>query len=100
MHFNEGEFALSRNLMVDLWLQSHQYDKMSPLREVCGGDFVICNDGLHESFMEFKKSVTYQNDLRIVEQMDLLTYWIKTCKKTSIKEVSLMDKSILFDVTC
>ena len=37
MHFNEGEFALSRDLMVDLWL-SRQYDKMSPLREVCGGD--------------------------------------------------------------
>ena len=93
MHFNEGEFALSRDLMVDLWLQSRQYDKMSPSREVCGGDFVICNDGLYESFMEFKKGVTYQNDLRIVEQMDLLTYWIKTCKTTSIKEVSLMDKA-------
>ena len=36
--------------------------------------------GCHESFMEFKKGVTYQNDLRIIEQMDLLTYWIKTCK--------------------
>ena len=48
MHFNEGEFALSRDLMVDLWLQSRQYDKMSPLREVCGGDFVICNDGIQE----------------------------------------------------
>ena len=91
MHFNEGEFALS--MMVDLWLQSHQYDDMSPLREACGGDFVICNDGLYESFMEFKKGVTYQNDLRIVEQMDLLTYWIKTCKITSVKEVSLMDKA-------
>ena len=34
MHFNEGEFALSINLMVDLLLQSRQYDKMSPLREV------------------------------------------------------------------
>ena len=45
--------------MVDSWLHSRQYDKMSPLREVCGGDFVICNDGLHESFMEFKKGVTY-----------------------------------------
>ena len=66
---------------------------MSPLREVCGRDFVICNDGLYESFMEFKKGVTYQNDLRIVEQMDLLTYWIKTCKITSIKDVSLMDKA-------
>ena len=43
--------------------------------------------------MEFKKGVTYQNDLRIVEQMDLLTYWIKTCRITSIKEVSLMDKA-------
>ena len=97
MHFNEGEFALSRDLMVDLWLQSCQYDKMSPLREVCGGDFVICNDGLYESFMEFKKGVTYQNDLRIVEQMDLLAYWIKTCKITSIIPNG---QSILFDVTC
>ena len=34
-----------------------------------------------------------KNDLRIVEQVDLLTYWIKTCKITSIKEVSLMDKA-------
>ena len=93
MHLNEGEFALSRDLMVDLWLQSRQYDKMSPLREVCGGDFVIFNDGLYESFMEFKKGVTYQNDLRIVEQVKLLSYWIKTCKITSIKEVSLMDKA-------
>ena len=93
MHFNEGEFALSRDLMVDLWLQSRQYDKMSPLSEVCGGDFVICNDGLYESFMEFKKGINYRNDLRIVEQVDLLTYWIKTCKITSIKEVSLMDKA-------
>ncbi|KAL5516701.1 hypothetical protein EMCRGX_G002104 [Ephydatia muelleri] len=54
MHFNEGEFALSRDLMVDLWLQSRQYDKMSPLRKVSGGDFVNCNDGSYESFMEFK----------------------------------------------
>ena len=52
MHFNEDEFALSRDLMVDLWLQSRQYDESI---EVCGGDFVICNDGLYESFMEFKK---------------------------------------------
>ena len=84
MHFNKGEFALNRDLMVDLWLQSRQYNKMSPLTEVCGGDFAICNDGLYESFKEFKKGVTYQNDLRIVEQVDLLTYWIKTCKITSI----------------
>ena len=95
MHFNEGEFALSRDLMVDLWLQSRQYDKMRPLREVCGGDFVICNHGFYESFMEFKKGVIYQNDLRIVEQVDLLTYWIKTCKITSIKDASLMDKAYI-----
>lgn len=71
-------FALSRDLMVDLWLQSRQYNKMSPFkREVCGGEFVICDDGLYESFMEFKKGVIYQNDLRIVENVDLVTYWIK-----------------------
>ena len=48
--------------MVDLLLQSSQYDKMSPLREVSGGDFVICNDGSYESIIEFTKGVTYQND--------------------------------------
>ena len=37
MHFNEGEFAPSRDLMVHLWLQSRQYDKMSPLK----GRFVV-----------------------------------------------------------
>ena len=66
---------------------------MSPLSEVYGGDFVICNGGLYESYMEFKKDLTYQKCLRIAEQVDLLTYWIKTCKITSIKEVSLMDKA-------
>ena len=56
---------------------------------------VICNDGLYESFMEFMKSVTYQNDLRSIEEVDLLTYWIKTCKITitSTKEMSLMHKT-------
>ena len=58
MHFKEGELAL---MMIDLWLQHLEYNKMSPLREVCDSNFVICNDGLYESFMEFKKSVTYPN---------------------------------------
>ena len=51
MHLNEGEFALSRYLMVDLWLQSRQYDE-SIKGGLFGSDFVIFND---ESFMEFKK---------------------------------------------
>ena len=92
MLFKEGEFALSRDLMADMWFQ---YNKMSPLMEVCGVDFVICNEGLYESFMEFMKSVTFQNDLKSIEEVDLLTYWIKTCKITirSTKEISLMDKT-------
>ena len=28
------------------------------------GDFVMCNDRLYETFMEFKKGVTYQNALK------------------------------------
>ena len=38
MLFKEGEFALSRDLMADLWLLSLQYNKISPLMEVCGVD--------------------------------------------------------------
>ena len=42
--------------------------------------FVMMGCTMYESFMEFKEDVTYQNDLRIVEELDLLTYLIKTCK--------------------
>ena len=45
--------------MVDLCLQSHHYNKERPLMEVYGGDFVICDDGLYESFVEFKKTMDY-----------------------------------------
>ena len=78
--------------MVDLWLQSRHYSKEHPLMEVHGGDFVICDDGLYESFVEFKKTVDYQEDFRIVREVDLLSYWMKTCKVTSIRQVTLMDK--------
>ena len=78
--------------MVDLWLHSRHYNKEHPLMEVHGGDFVICDDGLYESFVEFKKTVDYQEDFRIVREVDLLSYWMKTCKVTSIRQVTLMDK--------
>ena len=78
--------------MVDLWLQSRHYNKEHPLMEVHGGDFVICDDGLYESFVEFKKTVDYQENFRIVREVDLLSYWMKTCKVTSIRQVTLMDK--------
>ena len=42
--------------------------------------------------MEFKKTVDYQEDFRIVREVDLLSYWMKTCKVTSIRQVTLMDK--------
>ena len=55
--------------MVDLWLQSHHYSKEHPLMEVHGGDFVIYDYGLYESFVEFKKTVDYQEDFRIVRRL-------------------------------
>ena len=42
--------------------------------------FVMMGCTMYESVLEFKEDVTYQNDLRIVEELDLLTYLIKTCK--------------------
>ena len=78
--------------MVNLWLQSRHYNKERPLMEVYGGDFVICDDGLCESFVEFKETVDYQEDFRIVREVYLFSYWVKTCKVTSIRQVTLMDK--------
>ena len=60
--------------------------------EVYCGDFVICDEGLYKSFVEFKKTVDYQEDFRIVSEFDLLSYWMKSCKVTSIRQVTLMDK--------
>ena len=55
--------------MVDLWLQSRHYNKEHPLMEVHGVDFVICD---YKSFVEFKKTVDYQEDFQIVREVDLL----------------------------
>ena len=39
----------------------YKSNKEHPLMEVHGGDFVICDDGLYESFVEFKKTVDYES---------------------------------------
>ena len=48
--------------------------------------------GCTKALWNSKKTVDYQEDFRIVREVDLLSYWMKTCKVTSIRQVTLMDK--------
>ena len=37
----EGEFAVSRDLLIDLWLKFREYNGELQLRDIMGGDFIL-----------------------------------------------------------
>ena len=78
LNLNGDEFALSQNLMVDLWMECQAQTGEVPLREVCGGDFIICNDALYDGFVDFTKALVYQGAW-VVKEIELLTYWLQSC---------------------
>ena len=93
MHFQKDEFALSKDLTVSLWIDYRTYFGESPIREICGGDFVIINDDLHDEFNKFKSklssslSSSLDGTCSVVEGMDCLcfgahqvTYQLNHCK--------------------
>lgn len=94
LNLHGDEFALSRNLMVDLWMECRAQSGEVPLREVRGGDFIICNDALYDSFIDFTKAVVCQG-VCVVKGIELLTYWLQSCKISSMKHVTLMGKEFL-----
>ena len=59
MHLQKDEFALSKDVTVSLWIyiDYRMYFGESPMREVCGGDFMIINDYLHDEFNKFKSKL-------------------------------------------
>eukprot|EP00731_Ephydatia_muelleri_P000050 Em0001g50a len=81
LHFQKDEFALSKDLTVSLWIDYRTYFGESPIREICGGDFVIINDDLHHEFNKFKSklssslSSSLDGTCSVVEGMDLLMFW-------------------------
>ena len=50
LDFQQGEYALSKNLDVSLWIEYRAYYGKAPLKEVLGGHFVIVNEHLHNKF--------------------------------------------------
>ena len=70
----EGEYALSKDIVVCLWLEYRSLSGSTPLRVVSGGDFVIVNEELHEEFDEFRSKVYayVDKEYSIVEAVELL----------------------------
>ena len=54
LHLQKDEFALSKDITVSLWIDYQTYFGESPIREVCGGDFVIINEDLHDELTSSK----------------------------------------------
>ena len=51
--FEDGDYALSKDIDVSLWKDYRAYHNEQPLR--VARDFVVVNDHLHNQFDEFKK---------------------------------------------
>ena len=57
LKFQQGEYSLSKNLDVSLWIEYRAYYGKVPFQEVFEGRFqvVIVNEHLHNKFDKFKK---------------------------------------------
>ena len=85
-HLGPGEYGLSKDPDVTLWMESRNYANKPPLRETC--NFVIINSSLHDEFDEFKRNNTL-HDYSILPMNELLEYWNTLIKKPSLPVLSL-----------
>ena len=68
-----GEYGLSKDVDVAMWLQYREFHNQSPLREVC--NFVIVNELLHQQFDAFKKREIFPPYTIYLETNELLALW-------------------------
>ena len=59
LEIQEGEFVVSRDLLVDLWLKFREYNRELQLRDIMGGDFVVLTEDLWEDLDEFRKIFSF-----------------------------------------
>eukprot|EP00731_Ephydatia_muelleri_P007459 Em0003g1707a len=87
------EYALSKDLIVELWMNHRAYRGEVPLRVICGESFVIMNDTLEEEFDRFRKH-TLDLDLYVyaVEAIELVKHWYNS-NATNLKTISKYDKT-------
>ena len=94
----EDEFALSKDLTVSLWIDYRSYFGESPIREVCGGDFVIINEDLHDEFNKFKSKLStslflsLDGTCSVVEGIELLMFWC-TSSDISTTPLQVLEKT-------
>ena len=83
------EYGLNKNVDVTLWLESRNFKKYPPLREV--HNFVIINEQLHAEFDEFRK-VEIQSDYSYLPLYELLHYWYMHEKNGAVTVMTMYGK--------
>lgn len=93
LRLKEGEYALSKDITVCLWLEYRSLNGSPPLRDVSGGDFVIVNEELHGEFDEFRSKVYayVDKEYSIVEAVELLQVWCRA-SKVILRRVQLLGR--------
>ena len=84
LQLKEGEFTLSKDTTMSLWIEYRTWYGEGWLHEVFGGDFVVVNDDLYDEFETFKKKVySYvESAFRIVKGVELIHVWCTSCGVT------------------
>ena len=71
----EGEYALSKDVDVALWLHYRAYNKLPLLSD--DGDFIIVNTELHDDFDDFKNKEV-EPGYSYLEVNELLQHFLET----------------------
>lgn len=58
VQLKEGEFALSKDVDVQLWLDRKAYQQLPPVAEVHRGCFVVMNEESMTDFESFKEQIS------------------------------------------
>ena len=68
-----GEYGLSKDVDVAMWLHFRDYHHKHPLKEV--GNFVIVDELLHQDFDAFKRKKISPPYTNYLESNELLSFW-------------------------
>ncbi|KAL5471118.1 hypothetical protein EMCRGX_G029199 [Ephydatia muelleri] len=100
LKLKEGEYALSKDITVCLWLEYRSLNGSTPLRDVSGGDFVIVNEELHGEFDEFRSKVYayVDKEYSIVEAVELLQVWCRATRNEMIKDPLELEEYLQMEI--
>lgn len=79
MSLKKGEFALSEDVDVRVWLDCRAYNQLPPLPRVHNNCFVVMDEDLMTEFEKFKKSFrpNSANPISWIEVNELIEYWMR-----------------------